>query len=187
MEKQETSTWLQNQHQLVMTSEDKAYPFEFIGISKDDADEYQQDTLIYRFHSAKSGHRYEVHIERYIEHLCCVKFFDNTATHGLGKYSQLSNTFEPRTIFRTLTLIVLEALKQDPLASFCFIGAADSRDDTRGVRTRRYRVYQAYVQNLDIDDLFESAFYDQHSLALLINRKAVKDFDTYANRILEFI
>lgn len=170
-----------------MTSEDKAYPFEFIGISKDDADEYQQDTLIYRFHSAKSGHRYEVHIERYIEHLCCVKFFDNTATHGLGKYSQLSNTFEPRTIFRTLTLIVLEALKQDPLASFCFIGAADSRDDTRGVRTRRYRVYQAYVQNLDIDDLFESAFYDQHSLALLINRKAVKDFDTYANRILEFI
>lgn len=164
-----------------------AYPFEFIGISRDDADEFQQDTLIYRFHSEKSGHRYEVHVERYVEHLSCVKFFDTTAMHGLGKYSQLSNTFEPRTIFRTITEVTLDALKRDPLSSFCFIGAADSRDDSSGVNTRRYRVYQTYVRNLDIDDLFESVFIDKHSLALLINRKAVDDFDSYVGRVLDFI
>lgn len=166
---------------------DIAYSFEFIGISKDDADKYQVDTLIYRFHSTKSGHRYEVHIERYIEHLCCVKFFDTSATHGLGKYSQLSDTFEPRTIFRTITEIVIDALRRDPLSSFCFIGAADSRDKFGGVRTRRYRVYQAYVQNLDIDEQFESVFLDQHSLALLVNRKAVADIDSYAARVIDFI
>lgn len=116
-----------------------------------------------------------------------MKFFDTTATHGLGKYSQVSNTFEPRKIFRTITEIVIDALRRDPMYSFCFIGAADSRDQFGGYRTRRYRVYQTYVQNLDIDEKFESAFYDQYSLALLVNRKAVADIDSYAARILEFI
>ncbi|MBQ6202807.1 MAG: hypothetical protein IJK46_01775 [Prevotella sp.] len=51
------------------------YPFQFVGISMVGADKYLQDTLIYAFQSEKSGHRYEVHIERYANRLCGVKFF----------------------------------------------------------------------------------------------------------------
>lgn len=171
----------------MITLTDSSYPFEFIGISKTGADNYQLDTLIYRFRSTKSSHVYEVHVERYVEHLCCIKFFDMSSTHGLGRFSQLSDTFEPRTIFRTVADIALDALTRAPLSSFCFIGAADDRDAPDGVQTRRYRVYKAYIKRLGLEKQFESAFFDQQSFALLINRKAVTDIDDYTNRLLQFI
>lgn len=165
---------------------DNSYPFEFVGISKTSADQYQIDTLIYRFRSTKSHHEYEVHIERYVEHLCCIKFFDTTSTYGFGRFSHATNTFEPRTIFRTVAEIATEALSRDPLASFCFIGATDDHDTSDGVRTRRYRVYKAYVRHLGLESLFEMAFFDQHSLILLANRKAVSDIEYYSGQMLHF-
>ena len=45
------------------------YPFEFIGSNTVGADRYLQETLIYVFRSEKSGHRYQVNIERYAENL----------------------------------------------------------------------------------------------------------------------
>ena len=64
----------------MITLTDSFYPFEFVGVSKTGADKYQQDTLVYRFRSLKSSHEYEVHVERYVEHLCCIKFFDTSST-----------------------------------------------------------------------------------------------------------
>jgi len=164
-----------------------SYPFEFIGISTLSADEFQQDTLIYRFRSRKSAHEYEVHIERYREHLCSVKFFDTSAYHGIGRFSQLTETFEPRTVIRTVTDIALHSLGLDPMASFCFIGAADGRDHTGGANTRRYRVYKAYVQRMGIDDRFEAIFFDEYSLIMLVNRQAVVDRQTYIEQVVSFI
>ena len=54
------------------------YPFQFVGADTVGADQYLQDTLVYTFRSEKSGHRYMVNIERYAEHLCGIKFFDQT-------------------------------------------------------------------------------------------------------------
>ncbi len=164
-----------------------SYPFEYIGVSKTGADKYQQDTLIYRFRSSKSSHEYEVHIERFKNHLCCIKFFDTSSTHRFGRFSQLTDTFEPRTIFRTVADIALDALNLDPFSSFCFVGAADDRDAPDGVKTRRYRVYKAYIKRLGFEELFESAFYDHYSLGVLINRKAVTDIDAYMQQILDFV
>lgn len=171
----------------MITLTDSFYPFEFVGVSTTGADKYQQDTLIYRFRSLKSSHEYEVHVERYVEHLCCIKFFDTSSTHGFGRFSRLSDTFEPRTIFRTVADIALDALSRDPQSSFCFIGAADDRDTPNGEQTRRYRVYKAYIKRLGLEEQFESVFFDQQSLVLLINRKAVTDIDDYIKRLLQFI
>ena len=44
---------------------DCGYPYTFVGIDTTKSDAYQIDTLVYRFESAKSGHQYEVHVERY--------------------------------------------------------------------------------------------------------------------------
>jgi hypothetical protein len=169
------------------TLPDCSYPFEFIGISMTGADAYQLDTLIYRFRSTKSLHEYEVHVERYIEHLCCIKFFDTSSVRSLGRFSQMTDTFEPRTIFRTVADIALDALRHDPMASFCFIGAADRRDTPGGIKTRRYRVYKEFIRRLGLEQQFELAFYDEQSLAILVNRTAVTDISTYAQRLLEFI
>ena len=59
----------------------EGYPFCFVCIDATGADDYLIDTLVYRFESVKSGHKYVVKIERYIEHLCCIKFYDETVFH----------------------------------------------------------------------------------------------------------
>ena len=162
------------------------YPFEFIGASTIGADNFQLDTLIYRFRSAKSAHEYEVHVERYVQHLCCLKFFDTSSQRRFGRFSQLSETFEPRVIFYTVAKIAFDVLQRDSAASFCFIGAADERDST-GSNTRRYRVYKAFLRHLGLDEQFDTAFIDNYSMVILVNRRSVSDFDSYVESILQFV
>ena len=163
-----------------------SYPFQFVGINTVGADKYLQDTLVYVFQSEKSGHRYEVNIERYANRLCGVKFFDQTTDIRTGKFSQLSGTYEPRTILRTVAEIALDAYRRDPLSSFFFVGAADSRDRSSAT-TRRHRVYATFVHNLGLDAIFRTIELKDVSMSVLVNRKAVPDVDAYIQSILEFI
>lgn len=162
------------------------YSFEFIGSNTVGVDNYLQETLVYVFLSEKSGHRYQVNIERYAEHLCGVKFFDLTTDIRIGKFSNLSATFEPRTIFRTVANIALDAYRRDPLASFFLIGAADSRD-RQTVTTRRFRIYATFVNNLNLTHLFRIVELKDQSMIVLLNRKSVPDVDAYMQRILDFV
>lgn len=162
------------------------YPFEFLGSNKVGADKYLLETLVYVFRSEKSGHRYQVNIERYAEHLCGVKFFDLTTDIRIGKFSNLSATFEPRTIFRTVADIAADVCRRDPDASFFFIGAANSRDRS-SVSTRRYRVYMAFVNDLNLSDRFRIIELKDQSMCVLINRKAVPDVGAYMQRIIDFV
>lgn len=145
-----------------------------------------QNTLVYAFRSEKSGHQYQVNIERYVEHLCGVKFFDQTTDVRMGKFSNLSDTYEPRTIFRTVAAIALDAYYRDTLSSFFLIGAADSRD-RKSATTRRFRVYVSFVNNLNLTHLFRIIEMKDQSMIMLLNRKAVPDVDAYMERILNFL
>ena len=119
----------------------QSYPFQFVGIDSHTTDALQKDTLIYQFASSKSCHQYIVRIERYVHDLHCVKFLDATNDKSSGRFSYLSATYEPRTIFHTIFNIALDVLRNNRRASFLFIGAADNRDII-GKPTRRYRVYR---------------------------------------------
>ena len=163
-----------------------SYSFQYVGSNTIGADNYLLKTFIYAFYSEKSGHRYQVHMEQYVGHLYCIKFFDVTVEIRTGKFSHLTGTYEPRTIFRTVTDIALDIYRKDPDASFFFIGAADNRDKP-GVRTRRYNVYVNFVNDLGIDNLFEVHLVDAYSMCVLLNRKAVPDMDAYMQQLLEFI
>ena len=164
---------------------EKGYPFTFVAIDKDGTDPYLTDTLVYKFESKKSGHQYQVRIERYVEHLNCIKFFDETNDTETGKFSQLSGTYEPRTIFRTVAEIALDALKRDTEASFVFIGAADEKDKAKG-KNRRYRVYITFLRNLGIRENFHPVFFDEQSVCILVNKKAVSDVEAYVYNIIDF-
>ena len=162
------------------------YPFQFVGTSTIGTDQYLLDTLVYAFQSEKSGHQYQVNIERYVEHLCGVKFFDQTTNVRTGKFSNLSATNEPRVIFRTVSSIALDAYRRDPLSSFFLIGAADSRD-RKSTTTRRFRVYASFVNNLNLTHLFRIIELKNQSMIILLNRKAVTDVDAYMQHILDFV
>ena len=163
-----------------------SYSFKYLGSNTIGSDQYLKETHVYVFASEKSGHRYQVNIERYDEHLYCVKFFDLTADVMTGKFSHLSGTYEPRTIFRTVANIAYDVYQHDQSASFFFIGASDGRDKT-GIRNRRYKVYANFVYDLDLTDMFEIHLVDFYSMCVLVNRKAVPDMDAYMQRILDFI
>lgn len=162
------------------------YPFQYVGSNTIGADKYLQETHIYAFQSDKSGHRYQVHMEQYVNHLYCIKFFDVTVDIRTGKFSHLTGTYEPRTIFHTVAEIALDIYRKDSKASFFFVGAADTRDRP-GVKTRRYNVYVSFVNDLGIDHLFEAHLVDAYSMCVLLNRRAVPDMDAYMQQILDFI
>lgn len=167
---------------------ENGYPFELIGIDTTKRDSYQKDTLIYRFVSTKSGHQYVVHIERYIHNLHCVKFYDDTTDDGTGKFSKLSNTYEPRMIFRTIVEIALDVLRNNRKASFMYIGAAD-RKDRMAQPTRRYRVYKLYLADFDLHEWFEPADFEEYSMGVLTNREAMPTLDErmeFLSKILSF-
>ena len=162
------------------------YPFEFMGSNKVGADKYLLETLVYVFRSEKSGHSYQVNMEHYVESLYGVKFFDMSTDNRTGKFSQLTSTYEPRTIFRTVADIAADVCQRDTDASFFFIGAADSRDRS-SVSTRRYRVYTAFVNDLNLGDRFRIIELKDQSMSLLINCKAVPDVDAFMQHIIDFV
>ncbi|MBQ9357903.1 MAG: hypothetical protein IJT98_11535 [Prevotella sp.] len=159
---------------------EKGYPFVFVGIDTSITDDYQKDALLYRFESEKSHHHYLVRIERYVKGLHCIKFFDETTDASKGSFSHLSATYEPRSIFRTIVDIALDVLRKNPKASFMYIGAADEKD-AEGRPTRRYRVYQMYMTEFDVHDLFEPADFISHSMSLLVNLLAMPTEDERKN------
>ena len=163
-----------------------SYPFQFVGTDTSGSDKYMKDVLVYTFVSQKSGHRYQVNIERYLEHLCCVKFLDRNTNLAAGRFSQLSGTYEPRTILRTVAEIALDALKKDPEASFCFVGAADGKDD-RERTTRRFRVYMQFVKDLGVGEQFWPFALKDYSMCVLVNKNSVSDREDYISKIISFI
>ena len=153
-----------------MSGMTEGYPFVFVMNDKsNDSHPDLEYTLQYRFKSEKSHHTYIVRIERYPNHFYCLKFFDKAMMHSANKFSIRTNTFEPRTIFYTLYYITLDVLKQDPLASFFFIGAEDERDEL-GKSTRRYQVYRRFVLSTISDKMFEHYRVNELSLYVLSNR-----------------
>lgn len=163
-----------------------AYPFSFVGSYAREDDTFQTGTLLYRFNSAKSGHEYEVHVESYIGHLYCLKFYVHDGSGASGKFSHTTGTYEPRNIFHTIVEIAADVLSRDDMASFLFIGAADSRDSS-GWNTRRYRVYCSFLRYLDVSQQFETVCIDRYSMCILVNKKAGASKMTLIKNILDFI
>jgi len=95
-------------------------------------------------------------------------------------------TNEPRTIFRTVAYIAQDVLRNNPKASFLFIGAADKRDKP-GHTTRRFRVYVEFLHQLDLYDLFLPVEITNLSMLVLVNKDSVSNVDAYINQIIEFI
>lgn len=161
---------------------DEGYPFIFQMNDRSETRKHLEYTLQYRFKSGKSNHTYIVRTERYINHCYCIKFFDKAHIHSDNKYSLRNSTFEPRRILYTVMYIMLDVLKKDPKASFFFIGANDEKDEP-GIATRRFRIYTRFVSSVISTKLFEHFRVNEISLYILVNKSAVKELSSFAEKL----
>lgn len=160
------------------------YPFT-LGVVEQGGSYYlSQMTYQYRFKSTRSNHTYIVRAECFPEHVYCIKFYDKAHRNSDNKFSLLTNTFEPRTIFYTIYHIMLDVLKRDPSASFFFIGAADDHDEI-GLATRRYRIYRRFTSSVVSEQLFAHFRANDTSLYILVNKSANEDPEAIAKRITQ--
>lgn len=163
------------------------YPFVFVMNDKSNLSHPELEyTLQYRFKSEKSHHTYIVRVERYRNHFYCLKFFDKAMMHSNNKFSLRTHTFEPRTIFYTLYYIMLDVLKNDPLASFFFVGAEDERDE-QGKSTRRFRVYRRFVLSTVTEEAFKHYRLSELSLYILANRNSHYANDESIQTLIQYV
>lgn len=127
------------------------YPYRFLMNERPDGD-YLVGTGIYTFRSTKSNLVYLVRVEHYRMEVYIIKFYLKSNRNSPHKYSLLTNTFEPRRILNTCVNILLDIYRDNPDASFGFIGANLIGESE--ANTKRYRVYKKIVTTYFTDIYF---------------------------------
>ena len=96
----------------------------------------------------------------------------------------MTNTFEPRRIINTCINIMLSIYKENPKASFGFIGANGFNEDT--VCTKSYRVYARIIATYFSDKFFYHKENIEKSAYMLINNIALKENPDLTQQIETF-
>ena len=150
---------------------ESAYPFLFI--QKDGGNEDGLLSIsLYRFKSTKSNLVYIVRVEQYKCNIYAVKFY------------QKSHRLSPNRIINTCINIMLSIYKENPKASFGFIGANGFNEDT--VCTKRYRVYARIIATYFSDKFFYHKENIEKSAYMLINNIALKENPDLTQQIETF-
>ena len=156
------------------------YPFTFVHRSKNCG----QGILyvdIYRFKSTKSNLVYIVRVERYEHNMYAVKFYQKNHRLSPKKYQILSHTFEARRIIYTCMNVMFMLYKENPRASFGFIGANCENEGIEN--TKRYRVYYKIVATQVSDNIFKHVENMEKSAYMLINRNELKEYPDLVEEI----
>lgn len=82
--------------------------------------------------------------------------------------------------------IMIDVLKRDDKASFFFIGAEDEKDQ-KGMMSRRFRFYRRFVLSTVSEEKFEHFRRNDLSLYILVNKSAVHDTESYAEKIANIV
>jgi hypothetical protein len=81
---------------------------------------------------------------------------------------------------------MLDVLKNDPLASFFFVGAEDERDE-QGKSTRRFRVYRRFVLSTVTEEAFKHYRLSELSLYILANRNSHYANDESIQTLIQYV
>lgn len=127
---------------------------------------------IFQFKTSKNK-RYIVTVEEYPHHVFVPKFYPSTEKNNPNRFAILTNEYEGTRIIRTIIDIMLLTYKNNPLASFAWLGIATSMKEKKEGKsfTQRYRIYKNVMLNFfDPNNWFH---YDDYltSTYLLINKK----------------
>jgi hypothetical protein len=122
--------------------------------------------------TSKYNQKYIVRVEEYEKQsLYAVKFYLKNHSLAENKYSISTNFGDAAVIVRTCIEIMLYFHKhKNPLASFVFIGATDSKE-TSDTNTKRFRVYKSIMEFHLTPKYFRHFAFEVQSLYLMLNIK----------------
>ena len=150
-----------------------------MGVDKAVNKKYLQRVTTYSF---KSGHYYFVEVELYLYDIYVVKYYLKKHKRNPLKYNLLTNEHKSAKVIATCIQIMLSIYRQNPKASFGFIGSA-TIDIQNGYTepkhiTKRFRVYRDAMIRLFGTETFTHLNDVKNSAYLMVNNKnsSVDDF-----------
>ena len=118
----------------------------------------------------EKGHQYIVNVEQYNFDLFAIKFYLKSHRFSENKYKLLTGHKNPTRVIRTCVEIIRYFLRENPFASFGFIGENSIAENTQS-NTKRFRVYRRVMENFFSPLVFWHFVDDEKSLYLLLNRQ----------------
>lgn len=139
---------------------------------------------IFQFKTSKNK-RYIVTVEEYSYKVFVPKFYPSKEKNNPNRFSVLTNEFKGSRVIRTVIDIMLFVYRENPEASFAWIGVATSMKNKKEGKsfTQRYRIYKNIMLNFFSEDNW--FHYDDYitSTYLLINKKQ-KDIEQFLQTII---
>ncbi len=116
----------------------------------------------------KSNKRYIVVCEQYDFNVYAVKFYAVDHKFCANKFKRLTGNSEGSRIITTVSKIMIELLKDNPFASFAFVGSPLLNEEQSN--TKRFKLYAKVVGNLVGPIFFEQHFDESKSAYILLNK-----------------
>jgi len=150
-------------------------------ISSIERDEYPLIAKrLYKFKTL-ANRVYHVHIHEYEHRVFVLKFHLKIDESDRLRFNKTLNDFDTGRVLRTVIDISLSILKEEPFASFAFVGIFKvSSEDYKLYResrethaTQRFRIYKTIAENLLGTETFIHSMEPRISAYLLINKKNI--------------
>ncbi|MGN6266433.1 MAG: hypothetical protein ACTHM5_12200 [Ginsengibacter sp.] len=148
----------------------------------------------WKFNFNTNRRRYIVEVELYELNIYIIKYFAACHIKSKNKYRLILNDEKPAKIIRTCIDIMLHFYKNDPLASFGFIGSDSSNKKKKNKtikespsNTQRFRIYSTLMSGFFGKQTFSHAKSKKYSAYLMINRKCkgIRQFKRKAELMFE--
>ncbi len=151
-----------------------SYPFQYKRYSNISEGKHPYQRHIYTF-EGKQNHIYQVHIEEYEYKFFALKFHvELEGDETEHKYERLSHLYEVAPVLRTCLNIMLAIRKEQPLASFGFVGAPLPGQTKNKSNTKRYGLYRKIMANFFSPIAFHHFIHEAKSAYLLLNKEMNK-------------
>lgn len=162
------------------------YPYRFVMKDVQEwrgIDTFMSYRLLYSFKSTKTNQTYWAWVEAYKHHFYAVKFHLKNHRDSDYKYNVMTGLNEARQCINTVMAIMYEIADKDPYGSFGFIGA--NMIDESEVYTKRFRVYQRFMQSYFGRETYEHFFNIEKSAYMLLSRKQLEREPDLAQKLLD--
>ena len=142
------------------------------------ADHQQKSNYIateYVFTCTKTQHTYIALVQQYQHDVYMIKFFLKSHEHARDKFKLITNYGNCTRILRTCIDILVSIYRENPQASFGFIGEKSEGEElTRRFKkelvNKRFSLYRRLVVNLFTDQLFTHFQYEKENAYMLLNK-----------------
>lgn len=161
---------------------DTSFPFSLSQRTPKNTD-YKIAEYVFQFITLKR--RYVVIAELYELNVIAVKFFPADKKSQSNRFSVVLNDFDFAPIMRTCINIMHYLFKENPKASFAYIGVNTVKNGFTELKanTKRYRIYE-YIMDEFLNPLSFKRFFSIKNSAMLLVNTANTDYDLLAEKMI---